>query len=175
MESEVRIDPVDVAIEMLKEELPGFSHLIDPSRMSVRIRGALPIASEVSMDAIMFPIPMLSDPMSPVSKAILDALESDATRMIRLAAERERQTTIIKRTITPFVEYIVTNIRQFGIEALNLEGCIRKREADAAFEAKRVAYRAGYNDGKRDGRKEMLKELLEAADLMPTDLLNLEE
>lgn len=171
MEREVRVDPVDVAIEMLKEELPGFSHLIDPSRMSVRIRGALPIASEVSMDAMMFPIPMLPEPMSPVSRAILDVLESDETRMIRLAQERVRQTKIIKRMVAPFVGHIVTNIREFGIDALNLEPTLKAREEAVREEAHRAGHAEGKEDGIREGRKAAFREIVEAANIDWSSLL----
>lgn len=163
MVDDIRVDPVEIAVEMLREELPGFDTRIDGGVQKVRIRGALPIAMQMDKETIYYAVPYPIDVNpSVIGKAIMDVLETDENRTIRLAAERAKERERVKRYVTPFVEHIVKSIREYGIEALNLEKYIEEREKRAGERGRQEGYTEGFKKGERAGRHKLMQELANA-------------
>lgn len=146
-----------IAAEMLKKRLPGFETKIDGGRYSVVIHGALPIASRVSAEAIIYPIydSRFSPEPSGIARALRDATETDDMRAVREAKER----AAIELAIEPSIARIDDTIKRFGIEALGLEAWITEREARAREAGKREGFAAGHAAGMAQGRREILAEL----------------
>lgn len=153
----IDVSPTAVAIEMLTEALPGFESRFVDGRDAVGIRGALPIAAEVSAETIMYPIYRRPVYMSEEARATMDLVESDEARAIRHARQRE---TLLEM-LAPVVNRIVEEIHRRGIEALGLEPVIAERERRAAERGRRDGYGAGRADGIREGRVQVLSEIEE--------------
>jgi hypothetical protein len=153
----IDVNPVDVAIEMLTEALPGFESRFVSGRDAVGIRGALPIAAEISRDMVMYPIYQRPVYMSEEARSTMDLFESDEARAIRHARQRE---TLLEM-LAPTVNQIVETIHRLGIEALGLEVVIAERERRAAERVLRDGYGAGRADGIREGRVQVLSEIEE--------------
>lgn len=157
------IDPVDVAVEMLTAELPGFESRFVAVRDAVGIRGALPIGAELSREMVMYPIysarPIFpSDLERMVGKAIEAGHATPAELAIADAKERER----IKRELAPVIEHVTSRIRQLAIEAVGLEAVIREREHRAIEAGRREGDAIGYARGIREGRAAGIRSVVEA-------------
>lgn len=146
------LDPVQVAVEMLKHFLPEFESRIKPETMSVRIEGALPIAMQVSQQVISYPVRMPFERETPVARALREVTEDPVARAARLTKHRLYVETEVFRS----VQMIVEELWGFAIKAVSLEPEIRRRE-DAAYERGK---RAGLADGKAIGAREARAELL---------------
>lgn len=155
----IDVSPTAVAIEMLTEALPGFESRFVDGRDAVGIRGALPIAAEVSAETIMYPIYRRPVFMDVAARDLMDSIETDEARAIRHARQRE---TLLEM-LAPVVNRIVEEIHRRGIEALGLEPVIAERERRAAERGRRDGYDAGRTTGRREGRAELLLEWQEAA------------
>lgn len=155
------LDPVEVALEMLKEELPGFESLFSKRNMAVQVTGSLRVGSQTDAHIFYYPIPVM------VTYVDLDLAERRRQKETNLErAERlDRERNYIRRMITPIVANIVESARTLGIEALNLEPVMKAREEQVRREAHMAGHSEGFENGKRAGRREAFKELLEAADL----------
>lgn len=151
------LNPADVAIEMLTEALPGFESRFVNGRDAVGIRGALPIAAEVSAETIMFPIYRRPVFMDVGARALMDALETDEHRLIRHARQREA----IREELAPVIGHIVEGVQRFAIDAVNLEPVIGERERRARESGRRQGYDDGRSAGIREGRVQVLAELEE--------------
>lgn len=138
-----KLDPVDVAIDMLKRELPAFSTRFISGRDSIAISGALPIGVGMPANAVRYPLcgrpAHIPDTDSLWAKPVIPINETPADRSLRLAEERKA----IERDVAPNVEMIVEEIQRFAIDAVNLEPTIARRVAEAE--------RVGYNQGRIDG------------------------
>lgn len=154
------VNPVDVAIEMLTEALPGFATQFVDGRDSVGIRGALPIAAEVSREMVMYPIYRRPVYMDASARGLMDALESDEARAIRHARQRE----VLRHELASTIGHVVDEIRRLAIEATGLEAVIVERERVATERGRRDGYAAGRDAGRREGRAELLLEWQEAAE-----------
>lgn len=155
------IDPVDVAIEMLKEELPGFEHLFSKRIMAVQVTGNLRVAHQIDAETFYYPIPTVA---TYVDLGLAERQRQRETNLERL--ERlDREKKYIRHMIGPIVRHIVDTTRNLGIEALNLEPVLQAREEAVRREAHMAGKAEGFENGKRAGRREAFKELLEAADL----------
>lgn len=144
----VDVDPSEVAVDMLKAELPGFESRIVPERDALAIRGALPIANEVSARVIFYPLMRSNVFVDRDARNLLDALESDLARRTR----HERQREALRHELAPVVEMIAKSVRDFGIEALGLKPIIEASVNAARIDGQRVGYTLGKNDGYRAGR-----------------------
>lgn len=156
----IDVNPADVAIEMLTEALPGFESRFVDGRDAVGIRGALPIAVEVSRDLIMYPIyrrPVYSRASS--ARAFMDALESDEARAARHARQREA----LHEELEPIIRPIIERIQRLAIDAVGLEPVIVERERVERERGMRAGYDAGREKGRREGRAELLREWQDAA------------
>lgn len=151
------VNPADVAIEMLTEALPGFESRFVGSRDAVGIRGALPIAAEVSAETIMWPIYRRPVFMDVAARNLMDALETDEHRAIRHARQRE---TLLEE-LAPIINRIVESVQRLGIDALGLEPVIADRERRARESGRRDGYAEGRSAGIREGRVQVLAELEE--------------
>lgn len=154
------INPADVAVEMLTEALPGFEARFVNGRDAVGIRGALPIAAEVSAETIMYPIYRRPIFMDVGARALMDALETDEHRLIRHARQREA----IREELAPVVRQIVERVQGFAIEAVNLMPVIAEREATARRQGHRQGFAEGRAEGVREGRIAAMEEWQEAAE-----------
>lgn len=165
------IDPVDVAIEMLREELPGFESIFSKRTMSVQVRGSLRVQSETDAETFYYPIPTMATYVDLGRAERERANETDLERAERYARERK----FVRHMISPIVAHIVESARTLGIEALNLEPVMKAREEQVRREAHMAGKAEGFENGKRAGRREAFKELLEAADLDIAHFLGEEE
>ena len=153
----IAVSPIGVVIEMLTEALPGFESRFVDGRDAVGIRGALPIAAEVSAETITYPIYRWPVIMDIAARDLMDSIETDEARAIRHARQRE---TLLEM-LAPVVNRIVEDIHRRGIEALGLEPVIAERERRAAERGRRDGYAAGRADGVRAGRVQVLSEIEE--------------
>jgi len=156
------INPADVAIEMLTEALPGFASQLVDGRDSIGIRGALPIAADVSRDLIFYPLYRAPIYMSTDARAMFDAIETDEARKIRHARQRE----VLRHELGPTLQHVIDEIRRRAIDAVGLEPVIVERERVARERGMRAGYDAGREKGRREGRAELLREWQEAADTL---------
>ena len=148
------VNPEDVALEMLKAELPGFESRIVPERNAIGIRGALPISTEVSRELIMYPLMHSTIFVDRGSRNLLDALEPDTMRAARHAQQREA----LKLELEPTISHITERVRAHAIEAVGLEKVIREREERAAKVGRRDGYAAGHDAGVAEGRRQVTLE-----------------
>lgn len=160
MSASTDVNPVDVAIEMLTEALPGFESRFVDGRDAVGIRGALPISAEISHEMVMYPIYRRPVYMDATARGLMDALESDEACAIRHARQRE----VLREELAPVLAHVIDKIRGLAIEAVGLEPVIAERERHAAERGRRDGYDAGRTAGRREGRAELLLEWQEAAD-----------
>lgn len=156
----IDVNPVDVAVDMLREALPGFATKIDPAIDSVVIHGALPIAAKASTEQIRF---LLYRP------GYFEAPLVSKVSMADEALIRARQTEALKRELEPMVSAIVENIQRRAIEAVGLEAEIRRREERARIDGRRFGFIEGKIAGRREGRQEILAELAELAQVARGD------
>lgn len=157
------VDPVDVAVDMLREELPGFEALIDSARDQVAIRGGLPIKAGLSTEIIyhMVPRPPVIDSVFRDFREVF-APEDDRAREARHAEQRKALALVV----APAVGRIVDEIRRFAIDAVGLEPVIAERELAARKRGREEGYREGRETGRREGRAELLLEWQEAAEMV---------
>lgn len=144
----IDVDPEDVALEMLKAELPGFESRIVAASNAIGIRGALPIAMEASRDVIFWPIMRSPTFVDVKARSFFDALESDEARALRHARQREA----LKAELEPVIDHIAERIREYAIKAVGLEKVIAERERKARIDGQRVGHEIGRQAGYRDGR-----------------------
>ena len=156
----IDVNPVDVAIEMLTASLPGFESRFVDGRDAVGIRGALPIAAEVSRETIFYPIYRRPVFMSTDARALMDATESDEARAIRHARQREA----LREELAPIVGRIADEIRRRAIGAVGLEPVMLAREGRARADGRRQWYGEGRAAGIREGRIQAMREWQEAAE-----------
>lgn len=134
------LDPVNVAVDMLKKALPGFETRIFDRMNAIEIRGALPIYGQVSQESILMPV----GGRSPWDNRNLD----------RTAIE----SLLFRDTIEPIIE----RVQQEAIKAVNLQPRIDRMVEAAIRQAKIDARREGVEEGIRQGRIQVLRELEEA-------------
>lgn len=139
------VDPVDVALDMLKAELPGFEAQMIAARDAIGIRGGLPIRAELSAETVLWPISR-----SPIFELALDDV---APAVVRDA---------LKLELEPVIDRIVERIRRLAIDAVGLEKVIVERERRARIDGERVGHALGFAAGKREGRAEATRELANA-------------
>lgn len=161
------IDAVDIALEMLKDELPGFESRFSKDHMVVQVNGDLRIGMQVDSETIYYPIPQMATYSDLGRSERQRQRETELERLERLDRERK----YVRHMLEPLIRHIVDQTRERGIEVLNLGPVIQAVADEAASTARREAYREGFNDGKRAGRREALKELIEAADIDWSQLL----
>lgn len=133
----IDLDPADVAVDMLRAELPGFESKIVAARDAIGIRGALPIGAEVSRETVMYPV---------YSHVFVDVAARDALRFesdLDRLARHERQREALKRELAPIVERITTRIRELAIEATGLGPVITARVNEAREHGRRIGYEEG--------------------------------
>lgn len=142
----IDVNPVDVAVEMIRAALPGFESRVDPAIDAVVIHGALPITSQVSAQAIFYPLmrPAYIDP------AMRSAIALHATEA-ELEIMRAQQRDALRLELAPIVERIVDTVRGYGIEALGLKGVIEDRERRARIDGRRLGFVEGKGEGRREG------------------------
>lgn len=154
-----------IAADMLKKALPGFASRIVPERDAIAIRGALPVAAEVTMNTIVYPVsrPWRFDAVPDrVREALFDSISTDAQREREARLARER----VEDEIRPSVEQIVERVRRYAIDAVGLEEHIARREERARDLGKREGYDEGRRFGWRTGRAALLREIREASDAL---------
>lgn len=156
----IDVNPVDVAIEMLTAELPGFESRFVDGRDAVGIRGGLPIAAELSHEMVMYPIYRRPVFMSEDARRSMDAHETDEARAIRHARQREA----LREELAPIISRVTDEIRRRAIDAVGLEPVMRAREERARADGRRQGYGEGRAAGIREGRIEAMREWQEAAE-----------
>jgi len=155
------LDPVEVAVELLSEALPGFRTKIKPHTGSVRMEGALPIAQEFNQDWLVWPIRgahSLREPQDPVSDALRDVVEMPHQRAQRFAKRRLR----VEEDISDQIRALVSRIQDFAIDAVSLQPEIDRRVAEAEKRAHEKGRAEGKEDGIREGRRLATEEFIEA-------------
>lgn len=153
----IDVDPVTVAVDMLKAELPGFESKIVPARDALGIRGALPIAAEVSAELIMWPLYRSPAFVDVGARLLFDALETEEAR----AARHERQREALKLELEPTISHITERIRRMAIDAVGLEPVIVERERVAKLRGEREGYEAGRRQGRADAMREWAETMQE--------------
>lgn len=158
------INPVDVAIEMLKAELPGFDSRFVAARDAVGIRGGLPIAAELSAETIMYPVYSMDWRFddAKMGRSITEAIDAGIATPAEIALVEAKERAKIKRELAPIVETIVRRIRNLAIEAVGLEAEIRQREARAIDAGRREGDLIGYGRGVREGRAAAMRDIVGA-------------
>lgn len=144
----IDVDPVDVALDMLKAELPGFESQMMPGRDAIGIRGGLPIRAELSAEVVYWPLmhsPIFVDVQA---RSTFDAIEPDDMRRARHGRQREA----LREELAPVIERIAGSIRERAIAAVGLEKVIAERERKARIDGQRVGHEIGRQAGYRDGR-----------------------
>lgn len=153
----IDVNPEDVAVDMLKAELPGFETMIVGARDALGIRGALPISTEVSRELILWPIMRSPHFVDVKARAFFDALETDDARAARHAQQREA----LKRELEPTIAHITERVRRFAIDAVGLEPVIAERERVARLRGEREGYEAGRRQGRADAMREWAETMQE--------------
>jgi hypothetical protein len=156
-----KLDPVDVAIDMLKLELPAFETRFISGRDSIAIAGALPIGAGMSAEFVRYPLGRERAAFMVGEydfKPAVPILESAGDRALRLAEERK----VIEREVAPGVEMIVEVMRRFSIDAVNLRPTIDREVTVARERGRTEGYAEGRASGYAEGRRKMLQEIMDA-------------
>lgn len=157
--STIDVDPTDVAVEMLRAELPGFESRMMTARDAIGIRGALPIGASLPAETLFYPIMHRGGIFVDVDERCRLAREET---IVEREARHAKQREALRRELAPVIEKITTEIRRLAIEAVGLEPVIREREHRAIEAGRRDGYAAGLEAGKREGRVELLAEISDA-------------
>ena len=153
----IDVNPVDVAIEMLTEALPGFESRFVEARDAVGIHGALPIAAEVSREMVMYPIYSRPAFIDVAARNTLARTESEAERRMRHARQREA----LEVELEPIVRPIVERVQRLAIDAVGLAPVIEEREHRAREAGRREGHAEGREAGMREGYAAGIRSIVE--------------
>lgn len=157
------LDPAKVAIDLLSDALPEFRSRMHPQTDSIRIDGALPIASHVSADPRYWVVRRrlaIDGKESTLARALREVTEDKMARVSRLTKGRLQ----IEDEVSGVVMEVVHQLQMFAIKAVSLESVIEERELRAFEKGKRAGYLDGKDAGAREARAELLADAQEARD-----------
>lgn len=153
----IDVDPAEVAAEMIGRRLPGFESRVVAARDAVGIRGALPIAAEVSREMVMYPVYSRPAFVDVAARDRHARTESEAERRMRHARQREA----LEIELEPIVSPIVERVQRLAIDAVGLGPVIEEREHRAREAGRREGRAEGHAAGMREGYAAGIRSIVE--------------